>query len=406
MFPPLARGRGRDEVAPGAPPDRAGPAVPPDPGRAGTALGRGDPGRGDYREVLDEVRAAGLLRRTPIYYAFTIASTVVAYAAGWAALFVLGDTWAALGVAAFLAVAFTQVVFIGHDAGHRQIFRTRRGNELLGLAVGDLMTGLSFGWWVPKHNAHHAHPNQVDRDPDIAVGVLAWTPEIARARRGLAGALARRQAWAFFPLLLVLAFAMHRSSARLVVGRRSRSATVEAVLLLVHAAAYLTVVFWLLSPLRAVAFVAVQQGLFGLYLGCAFAPNHKGMPIVENASDLSFVRRQVMTARNVSGGRLTTWMLGGLNFQIEHHLFPTMPRANLVRAQHIVQRFCADHEIAYHQETLIGSYRRALRHLRDVGAGVGRDGCTSAPDGQATLPAPGRKLLPAAASGVTSLRSN
>jgi fatty acid desaturase len=115
---------------------------------------------------------------------------------------------------------------------------------------------------------------------------------------------------------------------------------VEGLLIAVHAALYLTAVLWVLSPLKALAFVAVQQGLFSLYLGCSFAPNHKGMPIIEGDTEMSFARRQVITARNVTGGRFTTLMLGGLNYQIEHHLFPTMPRPNLARARSIIRPFC------------------------------------------------------------------
>jgi fatty acid desaturase len=324
----------------------------------------------EYRDLAQRVRDAGLLDRRPLYYSGKIALTIAAFAAGWLALFVIGDSWAALGVAAFLAAVFIQVVFIGHDAGHQQIFRSRRANRLVGLVLGDLLAGLSFGWWVPKHNAHHAHPNQVDFDPDIGAGVIAFTAEIARGRSGAARWLARRQAWAFFPLLFLEAIVLHRSSIQALRGRRSRSVTIEAALLVTHAAAYLTAVFWVLSPLRAAAFIALQQGLFGLYLGCTFAPNHKGMPMVEREADVSFACRQVLTARNVTGGRVTTFMLGGLDYQIEHHLFPSMPRPNLRRAQSLVRAFCADNDLTYHQDSLIGSYRQALRHLDTVGAGT------------------------------------
>jgi len=342
---------------------RGGPTDP--------AGGDNDPAEGvgvrEFRQLLAQIRSGGLLDRRPLYYSLEIVATFALWVGCWVALVVLGDTWAVLGIAAFLAVISTRVVFIGHDAGHQQVFRSHRANRLLGLVVGDLLTGLSFGWWVPKHNAHHAYPNQVGRDPDIAIGVVAWTPEIARARRGLAGFLARHQAWTFFPLLFLLAVSMHYNSVRAVTTQRNRTGVVETVLLVAHFGAYLALVFWVLSPLRAVAFVALQQGLFGLYLGCAFAPNHKGMPIYSSDSDLGFVRRQVTTARNVSGGRLTTWMLGGLDYQIEHHLFPSMPRPNLALAAPVVRRFCVAHDLDYCEESLIGSYRRGLAHLRAVG---------------------------------------
>jgi fatty acid desaturase len=122
-----------------------------------------------------------------------------------------------------------------------------------------------------------------------------------------------------------------------------------------------------LSPLQAVAFLVVQQGLFGLYLGCAFAPNHKGMPTLTEADQLDFLRRQVLTSRNVAGSRPVDLVLGGLNYQIEHHLFPTMPRPNLRRAQPLVRAFCAQHGLPYTQASLFGSYAQAIRHLHTVG---------------------------------------
>ena len=131
-----------------------------------------------------------------------------------------------------------------------------------------------------------------------------------------------------------------------------------------HAALYLTVVFWFLSPLKAVVFIAVQQAVFSVYLGCSFAPNHKGMPIVDPEQGLSFARRQVITSRNVAGGWFTNLALGGLNFQIEHHLFPSMPRPNLSKAQGIVRTFCVDNDLGYCEDSLTGSYRQTIQYLR------------------------------------------
>jgi fatty acid desaturase len=297
--------------------------------------------------------------------------TVGALVAGWVAFFAIGDSWAALGIAPLLAFLFTQVDFVGHDAGHQQIFASRRANRLVGLVAGNALTGMSFGWWVPKHNAHHAHPNVVDKDPDIGTGAVALTfsADIAQRHRGTRRVLARYQAWLFFPLLLVEGAGLHISGVDSVVRRRDRPAVVEGLLLAVHAALYLTAVFSVLSLWRALAFIGIQQGLFGLYLGCSFAPNHKGMPVLSDDTELGFVQRQVITSRNVAGGRTTAFLLGGLNYQIEHHLFPSMPRANLPRARGIVRAFCADCHITYHEDSLLGSYRQALKYLSLVGAG-------------------------------------
>ena len=127
-------------------------------------------------------------------------------------------------------------------------------------------------------------------------------------------------------------------------------------------------VLLVLSPLKALAFIAVQQAVFSLYLGISFAPNHKGMPIIETATATSFARRQVVTARNITGGRFTDFMLGGLNYQIEHHLFPSMPRPNLRRVQGLVRDFCVAADLCYREESFAGSFRQIVQHLSDVGA--------------------------------------
>jgi fatty acid desaturase len=326
---------------------------------------------GDYRMLASQMREAGLLQRHPGRYLVRVGLIVASLAGGWVALFKVGNTWNSLPVAAFLAVVFTQLAFVGHDAGHQQIFGSRRANNAIGLVVANALTGLSFGWWVPKHNAHHLHPNVIGQDPDIAAGVLAlsFTTDIARSRRGARRMLTRYQAWLFFPLLMLEGAGLHISGIESVMRRHDRPAAVEGVLMAMHSAFYLMAVFLVLSPLRALTFIAVQQGLFGLYLGCSFAPNHKGMPVLEDDSDLGFARRQIITARNVAGGRFISFMLGGLNYQIEHHLFPTMPRCNLPRAREIVRRFCTESGIGYREDRLVGSYREAVRYLNFVGSG-------------------------------------
>ncbi len=272
--------------------------------------------------------------------------TVLAFGIGWAGLFLVGNSWATLGVAAFLGVMFTQLGFLGHDAGHQQVYRSRRANRLLGLTVGNMLIGLSFGWWVTKHSAHHAHPNQVGRDPDIAASMAIFSDEARPQPSGgtdsmtMFGDEARPQSsdrsepasrsgrWLFFPGMLLRSTGLHLAGISRLFRRRDRAAALESVLIVVHFAAYLTAVVWVLSPLKALSFIVVQQAVFSVYLGCSFAPNHKGMPVIEGDSGMSFAWRQVVTARNVTAGWGKTFLLGGLNYQIEHHLFPTMPRPN------------------------------------------------------------------------------
>ncbi|MHB1583762.1 MAG: acyl-CoA desaturase [Acidimicrobiales bacterium] len=328
-----------------------------------------------FATLATQVRAAGLLDRRLGRYSVMIALTLAAFAAAWAAFFVLGASWATLGVAVLLGALSTQLGFLGHDAGHRQIFASRWANRLLGLIVGNALIGLSFGWWVPKHNAHHAHPNEIDRDPDIGVGLIRPPGPDEHGLGGgrLGGWMARRQAELFFPLMLLRSTGLYVAGTQDLIRRRDRAAIPERLLLLVHAALYLTAIFWVLTPLQGVAFLVIHQSIFSLYLGCSFAPNHKGMPLIETDREIGFARRQVITARNLTSGRWTTFIFGGLNYQIEHHLFPSMPRPNLAGAQPLVRAFCAETGLGYCEASPIDSYRQAVRQFRlpaDLGAGA------------------------------------
>ena len=323
----------------------------------------------EYTQLSRQIKQAGLLERRRRWYAAKIGINLLLLAAGWVAFAVIGESWWQLLTAAYLSIVFTQLAFVGHDAGHRQIFRSRRANDLVGLVHANLLVGISFDWWVGKHNRHHSNPNHEDLDPDISITALAFTPDQASSKHGLVRLIARYQGWLFFPLLLLEAAHLHLASAKAIIrGGHGRANLLEGLLLLIHVATYLAVVVLVLSPLQAVAFVVVQQGLFGLYLGCAFAPNHKGMPTLTEADDMDFLRRQVLTSRNVAGSRLVDWVLGGLNYQIEHHLFPNMPRPNLRRAQPLIRAFCHQHGLPYAEASLFGSYAQALRHLDTVGA--------------------------------------
>jgi fatty acid desaturase len=329
----------------------------------------------DYSRLARQIKQAGLMRRRSGYYSAKIALTGGLFAVGWAGFALLGRSWYQLLVAMFLGIAFTQVAFLGHDAGHRQIFSGRRGNDLIGLVAGNLMVGLSYGWWVDKHNRHHAHPNTEGADPDIGDGAIAFTAAQARNRKTRWGrAVARSQAWLFFPMLTLEGLNLHVASVRSLLdgSRRRHSRRAEGALLVVHLAIYLTALFLVLSPMQALAFIAIQQGLFGVYMGASFAPNHKGMLILTADDEIDSLRRQVLTSRNVHGGRVTDFVLGGLNYQIEHHLFPSMPRPNLRHAQGLVRGFCLDNGISYQDDTLLASYVQTLRHLSDVAAAAER----------------------------------
>jgi fatty acid desaturase len=323
--------------------------------------------RSDYAELSARIRDAGLLERRPGYYAATFALTLAVFAAGWTAFALIGATWWQLVTAAVLGVLSTQVAFLGHDAGHKQVARTRRGSYLLGLLHGNLAVGLSFGWWIDKHNRHHAHPNHADLDPDVApAGPLIFLAGQGAGRRGLSAWVTRHQALFFFPLLLLEGLNLHVSSIQALRDGTVTARWREGTLLAVHLVGFTAAPFLVLTPWQALAFIGVHQAVFGFYMGCSFAPNHKGMPPLTAEEEGDYLRRQVLTSRNIRGGWFVDVLLGGLNYQVEHHLFPSMPRPNLRRAQRVVSAFCAERGVRYVETGLVASYVQVLEHLHAV----------------------------------------
>ncbi len=323
----------------------------------------------DFSALAHQVQALGLMRRRYGYYASKLGLLLGLLAGCGLAGRLLGNSWAQLVVAVALALVLTQLAFLGHDAAHRQIFVSGRRNDAASLLIATGLVGISYGWWRSKHGRHHARPNTVGSDPDIDLPAVAFTPEQVQQRRyGWSRWLARHQGAFFFPLLLLEGLSLHVSGFRRLLGREPvERRWLELSLLTVRLGGYVGLLFWVLPPGKAAAFLGLQLAVFGFYLGAAFAPNHIGMPLVARGLKLDFLRRQVLMSRNIAGGRVLSTAMGGLNYQIEHHLFPSMARPFLRQAQPLVAAYCAELRIPYARPGLWASYGEVTRHLNRVG---------------------------------------
>lgn len=322
----------------------------------------------DYAELRRIIKQGGLLEKQPGYYALVIARTLAMLVIGVLVLILAPSIWVRLADAVLFALLFTQIGFLAHEAGHRQIFDDPTRNDILGRLCFNLLLGGSFAAWRDKHNAHHAHPNVEDHDPDIHILALAFSDRQAMQKRGLYRLTAGYQAFLLVPLLCFEVIALRMVTYRFLLVQRPRGAWLEMGLILAHYALYFGLLAAVMDLRGAIAFTAINYALFGIYLGAVFAPNHKGMPMLESDSGIDFLRRQVCTSRNIRRGRLTDFMTGGLASQIEHHLFPTMPRNRLREAERIVRQFCAERHISYCETGPLESYAEVFRHLHEVSA--------------------------------------
>jgi fatty acid desaturase len=322
----------------------------------------------DYAGLKRRVREAGLLSKQPAYYARVIVLNAILLAACCVILVVFRNPWIQAADAIVLGLVSGRLGFQLHDAGHHQMFERKWKNVLVGFLTADALLGMSYGWWVDKHNRHHANPNHLDLDPDINSPAIVYSVEQALERRGVRRFIAKHQALLFFPLTCLLGWSMHAAGIKFLAGRSSRLRRVEILTLFVHALLYLGVLTWLLGPWSALLVIVLHKTAGGVYLATVFAPNHKGMLEVEGESDLDFLRAQVLTSRNIRGNPVTDFWYGSLNYQVEHHLFPSMASNNVAKARHIVREYCAEIGVPYYETSLPQSYRELLGFLHEVGA--------------------------------------
>lgn len=324
----------------------------------------------DYFDLVERANAAGLMGRRVGWYVRRTLVLAASLTLAFVLLLTLGNTWWQLAVAALFGVVLTQCAFLAHDGGHMQVFQSSKHNEWFARIVGNLVVGLSIGWWNRKHNRHHGNPNVIGKDGDIATGALVFVPGEEAGRTGFMGWVTRRQGWLFFPMLALFGPVLHYNSVQtLATTPEVKHRAAESTLLAVRLIGFPTLVVLTLGPGLGAAFLAVQLIVFGVYMGATFAPNHKGMPLLPKDTSIDFLRRQVLTSRNIRGGRFVEWAMGGLNYQVEHHVFPRMPSVNLRHARPIVQAFCAERDIPYTETGLIESYGIIVDYLNRVGLG-------------------------------------
>ena len=282
--------------------------------------------------------------------------------------FLLGHSWFQLLIAGGLGVLLTQTAFLTHEAAHKQVLAGGRANDRLARLLACGVVGVSLSWWETKHNRHHANPNKVGKDPDIEIDTISFVEEDAATATGLRALITRRQGWLFFPLLTLEGLNLHRLGLQHLLGREKVDRRwQELALIAVRFLAFWVPVFWFLPIGMAFAFVGVQLAVFGVYMGASFAPNHKGMPVIARGSKLDFFSKQVRTSRNVAGGWWATSLMGGLNYQIEHHLFPSMPRPHLHRARRLVRLHCREQDVSYTETSLVRALGIVVRHMNQVG---------------------------------------
>jgi fatty acid desaturase len=319
----------------------------------------------EFSQLRLRILEAGLLKKskTPILVGFAINTMLLLCSIS--IFFLTQHIGIILVNAVFLALIYGRFGLLAHDFGHMQMCKSTRVNNIFGYISGTVV-GLSYPWWKDKHNAHHAHTNHDFKDPDIDLPVLAYSENQARRKKGIARFIVKHQGWFFLPIQLLSAISLRYSSWQYVLKRRKRTEfALELFLSSLHATIYLAILFSTQVWWVAILFIIVHQHVWSLYITSIFAPNHKGMPILEGEV-VDFMREQILTSRNIRPNIITDYYYGHLNYQIEHHLFPTLPRHNMKKARKIVKKFCREKGIEYYETGVIRSYIEIVQHMHKI----------------------------------------
>lgn len=320
-----------------------------------------------YQNLQNHMRAAGLYERRYRAYIGYAAVICAGLAAGFFILTVSNSLLVQIPNAIFTAFFLVQAGMLGHDFSHLQVCKSKKYNRFFGRMLWSLVCGLSESGWYAKHNAHHTHVNHVDRDPDLGMPFIFSQKQLKNKSKFFTRYILPRQHIIFFFALPLAYISMTAWSLTHMLRIRSWQTLADAVCVAVRYAVFFGLPFLFLPTAVALWFLIVQTAVIGIYMSVVFAPNHKGAVVVDD-TDTPTWTHQIILTRNVVPSFGVFFLLGGLNFQIEHHLFSTMSRFHYAAARPIVKQFCETHGIPYHETTWIGSMQEIYRSLKTMAA--------------------------------------
>lgn len=342
-----------------------------------------------YRELRAKLISLGLFNASPLYYTWKVLSNFAILAASIFCAVSTDNLAINMFGAVLLGIFWQQSGWLAHDFLHHQVFKNRTYGDLMGILLGGVFQGFSVQWWKSKHNSHHAVPNlhesspeAADGDPDIdTMPLLAWSIKMAEsAKESKWGRFfIKNQGHLYFPLLLFARLAWAYQSWVFVFGgigqhsvkganldrKLMRFPKLERLALIAHYS-WLALVMSRMAALHGILYFLVAQLTCGILLALVFGLGHNGMAVYPANQRPDFWKLQVSTTRNITSNWFVDWFCGGLHFQVEHHLFPGIPRHNLKKVHVLVESFCKHHGVSYYETDMITGTLEVLRHLSSV----------------------------------------
>lgn len=320
----------------------------------------------NFNELKAQVKEAGLLQRVPLrgsleMIAILLSMGVVYYLISIWSTIEIDSLYKSLALGLFMTVVFTRAVFVSHDILHLQYFKSKSLSMKLSYPFSALILSNSSSWWDFKHNVnHHTWCNVHEKDEDIWALDGAFIP----GQRGNKPFIKKYKYIIFWGAMFFMYGAFIAQSYSFALKRKLYG---EFALMLLHWPLVWGVIFYFLPLSDALIVFATLNLTLSPWLAFGFITNHLGCEVFnyEEGKEFSWMELQMRTSRSLQGGTLVHWFYGGLNTQIEHHLFPRAPRFNLLKVQKMTQDFAQKHNIEYFATTPFQAYVQindALKH--------------------------------------------
>lgn len=318
-----------------------------------------------YTELRQQVVAAGILERSYTYYTFLILFSLIGYFLSMVGLYFSATPLQLIIFVALFALFTVQLAGLIHDAGHRAIMKSTKTNDFIGYFIGSIVAA-SYDNWVSRHNNHHAHPNE-EHDSQLDVPILAFTEQRFLGKSGFERLLAKYQVYAYFPLLSLGSFAQRIGDLLYETKQEfGFQSALKMSLLSIGFFIWFILPFLLLPLAKALVIFFTVHLVAGFYMTNIFAPNHKGMPQIKKSSKLSFLEQQIVTSRNIVSSWFYDFIYVGVNYQIEHHLFPNCPRNKLYLITPFVLQICRKYNLSYTSVGIIETNQIILSELKRI----------------------------------------
>ncbi|KAM5246886.1 fatty acid desaturase 2-like protein FADS2B [Ctenodactylus gundi] len=324
----------------------------------------------DFRHLRRTLQATHMFEAKLAFFFLHLAQILALEALAWLVLRHFGSGWMVTFIVSFLlTVSQAQSSFLQHDIGHLSVFRKSVWNHLLHKFVMCHLKGISTNWWNYRHFQHHVKPNIYPKDPDIDMGPLFLLGDVQPVKYGkkkIKYIDYEKQHLYFYmvglPLLMPVYFNLQ---------------SMQVMYLRKH---WLDIAWVSSFYLRHFVTFGPFYGIFGTVLliyfvkllespWIAYVTQMSHIPMrMTREENQDWLSTQVLATCNIEQSFFNDWFTGHLNFQIEHHLFPTMPRHNYHKVAPLVRSLCAKHGLPYVNKPMLKAFGDIVRALKKSAA--------------------------------------